>query len=901
MNPIRKVTLSLSLACLMLLALFATVALAGPTVVPANDNDNANLNHLRINEVRIDQGGGDIDEYFELAGAPGTTLDGLTYLVLGDSTAGGSGVIEAVVPLTGTVIPADGYYLALESTSMFTPSADLTTTLNFENSDNVTHLLVSDFTGSNGDDLDTNDDGILDVTPWTDLHDLIALIEEENPPINTEFHYGPPTVGPDGSFVPGQAYYCDVIGWQIGDFGTFTDDTPGAANNNCPAIEPDLTINKSGPSIALPGCLITYTINYQNIGLTATSGVTISDILPATYVTYVSDDSGLSCPSCSLGATGTLTWTAGTISPSDSLTFSLVALITDTIPAATVLTNTATIATSDNEITTTNNLSQWATIVTSLDLAVTKNSPALGMIEAPLSYTIGLQVTGIATATNVILTDVLPANTSYLADDSGYACPACSPGATGILTFTIGDLPANTATSFALTVTVESSAAPGEVLTNTITATTDSVGDNPANNSDFAETAVYPFVPIYDIQFVPDPVNDDASPHDGQIVWTAGVVTAQPGEIDTPSSLMVIQDPAGGPWSGVAVFRTNGFDGLIAPEGTSVLVLGTVSEFFGFTELNLDNDPWLVQVVETVSPLTPEVLTDTASFDDTDAAVSEQWEGVLIEFQDSSVTNEDLGFGEWYHDDSSGPSRTDDLGEQDGNLTYVPTLGDQFRYLRGIGWYSFGNYKLEPRYDADIALASDEPIITKAAPGIVGPNELYTYTITLENLLGFDLLGVAIGDLVPANATFAYALDGGSTIVSGTDTLVNWMIPILPDQSSVDVRFAVTSTNVFTEIVNEFYGVQAVNYPTITLGLPITTLVSSPLRIHDIQGEGHFSPYEGFILLDIPGIVTVVRSNSFYMQDPNPDSNDSTSEGINVFTGGAPGVNVGASGRRHRR
>ena len=118
-----------------------------------------------LSEIRIDQPSTDNDEYFEIAGAAGASLDGLTYLVIGDG-AGGSGTIEAVVDLTGNSIPGSGFFVAAESTFSL-GVADLTTSLNFENSDNVTHLLVDGFTGSNGDDLDTNDDGTLDVTPWS--------------------------------------------------------------------------------------------------------------------------------------------------------------------------------------------------------------------------------------------------------------------------------------------------------------------------------------------------------------------------------------------------------------------------------------------------------------------------------------------------------------------------------------------------------------------------------------------------------------------------------------------------------------------------------------------------------------------------------------------------------------
>ena len=74
----------------------------------------------RINEIRIDQPSTDNDEYFELHGTPGESLDGLTYLVIGDgSAAAGSGVIEAVVPLTGHVLAADGLFLVGETTLTF--------------------------------------------------------------------------------------------------------------------------------------------------------------------------------------------------------------------------------------------------------------------------------------------------------------------------------------------------------------------------------------------------------------------------------------------------------------------------------------------------------------------------------------------------------------------------------------------------------------------------------------------------------------------------------------------------------------------------------------------------------------------------------------------------------------
>ena len=97
-------------------------------------------------------------------------------------------------------------------------------TLDFENSDNVTHLLVSDFTGMDTDDLDLDDDGVMDTLPWSGVIDGLALVEELTvPPTTTEFHYagqlGLPIVGPDGSFAPGHAYRLPGGGpFQIGPF-----------------------------------------------------------------------------------------------------------------------------------------------------------------------------------------------------------------------------------------------------------------------------------------------------------------------------------------------------------------------------------------------------------------------------------------------------------------------------------------------------------------------------------------------------------------------------------------------------------------------------------------------------------------------------------------------------------
>jgi uncharacterized protein len=66
-----------------------------------------------------------------------------------------------------------------------------------------------------------------------------------------------------------------------------------------------------------------------------------------------------------------------------------------------------------------------------------------------------------------------------------------------------------------------------------------------------------------------------------------------------------------------------------------------------------------------------------------------------------------------------------------------------------------------------------------------------------------------------------------------------------------------------------------------------------PARIHEIQGAGHRSPLAGDPVRDVPGVVTATSGNGFWFEDPEPDTEDATSEGLFVFTSSAPSVQVG--------
>jgi predicted extracellular nuclease len=114
-----------------------------------------------INEFVANHTGSDTAEFIEVAGVPSTDLSGLTVLEI-EGDGSGAGVIDGVFDVGTT--NADGYW-----------------TTDFLNNEiengTITLLLVEGFTGAAGDDLDTDDDGAPDSTPWSAVLDGVAVTD----------------------------------------------------------------------------------------------------------------------------------------------------------------------------------------------------------------------------------------------------------------------------------------------------------------------------------------------------------------------------------------------------------------------------------------------------------------------------------------------------------------------------------------------------------------------------------------------------------------------------------------------------------------------------------------------------------------------------------------------------
>ncbi|GAB1539885.1 endonuclease/exonuclease/phosphatase family protein [Scytonema sp. NUACC21] len=129
-------------------------------------------------------------------------------------------------------------------------------------------------------------------------------------------------------------------------------------------------------------------------------------------------------------------------------------------------------------------------------------------------------------------------------------------------------------------------------------------------------------------------------------------------------------------------------------------------------------------------------------------------------------------------------------------------------------------------------------------------------------------------------------LTGTASIAAGQSFVDITITPV--DDSAVEGNETVTLTLADTAD----YDLGNSSTATVTIA---DNEIAPTIRIHDIQGAAHVSPLNGQSVTNVPGTVTVVRNNGFYLEDPNPDNNDATSEGIFVFTSSAPTVAVGDS------
>lgn len=253
-----------------------------------------------LNEMRTDQPDNpDDEEFVEIKGEPGTSLDNVWFIYIGyhsgEGRFKGSGTIERALNLSGYVIPEDGIFLMIGpsfdgETMGITPDQVDYVFDGFgnalENSDNVTALLVRDFTegeilvfddqlGDAAVDIDDDDDGVPNETlPWSEIIDAVSLVET---PDSGDIYYGstfggfdiPPT---DGGFVPSHAYRAsDTDAWYAGEYVLFEEDADGnIIGLNPDAVDSPGTENPVAPPETLEPSIDEIDTTFAGVGDTFT-------------------------------------------------------------------------------------------------------------------------------------------------------------------------------------------------------------------------------------------------------------------------------------------------------------------------------------------------------------------------------------------------------------------------------------------------------------------------------------------------------------------------------------------------------------------------------------------------------------------------------------------------------
>jgi uncharacterized repeat protein (TIGR01451 family) len=271
--------------------------------------------------------------------------------------------------------------------------------------------------------------------------------------------------------------------------GTFTDtatvgsSTPDPVASNDSASEDtdvtavaDLSLVKSdGADPVVAGTDLTYTIVVSNDGPSGATGVTVTDDVPA-GTSFVSADNGGS------ESGGAVTWTLGALANGAAATLHVTVHV---LPGRTAgLTNTASV-TGDQADPDSADLTDTETtaVAPSADLSVVKTDDADPVVAGTdLTYTITVSNDGPSDATNAVVTDDLPAGTSFVSADNGGSESA------GTVTWSFGSIA--TGTSIPLQVVVHVDAGRTAGLSNTANVRSDTPDPASGNDADTEATAV---------------------------------------------------------------------------------------------------------------------------------------------------------------------------------------------------------------------------------------------------------------------------------------------------------------------------------------------------------------------------------------------------------------------------
>jgi uncharacterized repeat protein (TIGR01451 family) len=258
---------------------------------------------------------------------------------------------------------------------------------------------------------------------------------------------------------------------------TTADPVPGnnTATANAPIDSADLAVTKTGPATVVAGTNVSFTVTLTNNGPSTATGVTLADVVPSNAaLVSVTQDSGPAFD-CAV-ATCTRTSLAALASAAFTFTFAV------PVDTAGSVVNTVNVSSSTPDPAPQNNTSTATAAITPApaDVSVSKTADTAEVyVSRTVVYTIVALNNGPGTATNVVVTDDLPAGATLQS----------APGCTGTTTLTcnVGTLAAGASATFTVTATMPATSG---VATNTVSVTSSSTDGDSANDRATAAVTV---------------------------------------------------------------------------------------------------------------------------------------------------------------------------------------------------------------------------------------------------------------------------------------------------------------------------------------------------------------------------------------------------------------------------
>ncbi len=244
----------------------------------------------------------------------------------------------------------------------------------------------------------------------------------------------------------------------------------------------DLSVKKSVADGAVAANeIVKYTLHVRNLGSLPTNNVRVTDTLP-TGAIYITDTtySGFTRVSTSGGR---IVWTKSSAFANSDDTIDLTVQMPAGIVPGNLVINTLAVSGDAPEAEYTNNVYADAQVAGSAVRDLTVQKWMEGGIPLPgedLEYAMYVRNDGNTSAANILVTDTLPANMSYVSDYSPYDFTRVMTGSRNV--WSSPALAAGETRYFYVTGHISDAAAPSSLLTNTVSATTSHPEPNHANN-----------------------------------------------------------------------------------------------------------------------------------------------------------------------------------------------------------------------------------------------------------------------------------------------------------------------------------------------------------------------------------------------------------------------------------